>query len=148
VLTLKDVCGRLAKSQRQVYRYVQEGRLRPCAKILDQWLFDPDEIAGFERFRVPRFLRPFFWDVRLSSLSPVHHRDFILGRLLESGNQAAVVWMFQAYSRKEVVYFLARRGRDILSRRSWRFWTFVLMKTPPRRHASWRERGRRWGGLP
>lgn len=146
VLTLKDVCERLAKSQRQVYRYVQEGRLRPCAKILDQWLFDADEIAGFEKFQQPRFLRPFFWDVHLSSLSPVHHRDFILGRLLEFGNQAAVSWMFQVYSRREVVQFLANRGADILSRRAWRFWTVVL-KAPHRRPASWRQRGRRWGGI-
>lgn len=147
VLTLRDVCKRLAKSQRQVYRYVQEGRLRPCAKILDQWLFDAAEITAFKKFRLPRFLRPFFWDVRLSSLSPVHHRDFILGRLLESGNQAAVAWMRQVYSREDVVQFLAHRGADILSPRSWRFWTVVL-KAPQRRPASWRQRGRRWGGLP
>ena len=83
VLTVQEICRLLKKSRRQVYRYLKAGRLRPCARVLGLWLFSQEEAARFRQRRVPASLKRFFWDAQLSDLSPDHHRDFILGRLLE-----------------------------------------------------------------
>ncbi len=147
-LTVQEVCRRLGKSQRQVYRYLKAGRLRPCARILGQWLFSPEEMERFRTSGLPAFLKAFFWDVQLSDLSADHHRDFILGRLLETGDREALRWLFRTYSRDSILAFLSKRGTDLLSQKSWHFWAFQLGKEPKAlSNKSWRSPGRRWGGV-
>ena len=148
VLTAREVCRRLGKSRRQVYRYVRAQQLQPCARVLGQWLFSEDELQHLRRGGVPGFLRQVFWDVRLSDLSLSRHQDFILTRILEFGDRAALRWLFAAYPRKELVGFLQGRSAERLSRRAWNFWRLVLELPPatPRR-VSWRLRGRAWGGV-
>ena len=68
VLRVEEVCRRLRKSRRQVYRYLRTGRLRPCVRVLGQWLFAASEVERFGQDPVPSRLRPFFWDVQLESL--------------------------------------------------------------------------------
>ncbi len=149
VLTVREVCRRLRKSRRQVYRYVQDGVLQPCARILGQWLFPAEAVVRFTSRGVPALLKPIFWDVALSGVNPDRHRDFILARVLEYGDRAAVHWAFQHYSRAEVAAFLKGRGADLLSDRAWSFWGFLLRVDRHHRPArSWRRPGRHWGGLP
>lgn len=147
-LTVREVCHVLRKSRRQVYRYLRQGRLRPCLKVLDQWLFAQGEVDRCASRGVPSILKPFFWDVGLSSLSVEHHRDFILARLLEFGDRAAMRWVVGQYRRAELVDFLTHRGADVLSSRSYAFWAghWGLARPGPSSH-SWRRQGRRWGGL-
>ena len=148
LLTVQEVCRRLKKSRRQVYRYLRAGRLTACARILGQWLFDPRALERWEEKSLPPSFRRFFWDTPLSGLSVDAHRDFILGRLLERGDREALRWAVRTYPRVSLEEFLRGRGRDLLSRRSWNFWTLVLgldRRGHPRR--SWRRAGRRWGGI-
>lgn len=147
-LTVQEVCRLLGKSQRQVYRYLKAGRLRPCARILGQWLFSSEEVERFRKSGIPVSLKVFFWDVQLSDLSADHHRDFILGRLLETGNRKALRWLFQTYSRNSILAFLSKRGTALLSQKSWHFWALQLGKEPKAlSKKSWRSPGRRWGGV-
>lgn len=149
VLTVQDVCRLLRRSRRHVYRYLKAGRLRPCARILGQWLFSPDEIRAFQKARVPGFLRPLFWDTRLADLSADYHRDFVLARLLESGDRRAMRWAFKTYPKAALLSFLQGRGAAVLSGRALRFWTMLLRgEGTPHRRESWRRAGRHWGGLP
>ena len=145
VLTVADVCGRLHKSRRQVYRYLRAGRLQPCAQVLGQWLFAPSEVEREARCRLPRAFKRFFWDARIASLSVDHHREYILGRLLEFGDRAALRWVVQAYPRAAVVAFLKGRGADVLSQRAWQFWAlYVGLRGPQQRYRSWRSRASVW----
>ena len=147
-LTVQEVCRLLRKSQRQVYRYLKAGRLRPCARILGQWIFSFEEVQRFQKPGMPVSLRPFFWDAQFSGLSVDHHRDFILGRLLEVGDRRALRWVFQTYSRNLIFDFLGKRGTDLLSPRSWHFWALQLGREPRvLSKKSWRSQGRRWGGV-
>lgn len=147
-LTVQEVCRLLGKSQRQVYRYLKAARLWPCARILGQWLFSLEEVEQFRKSGIPVSLKAFFWDVQLSDLSADHHRDFILGRLLEVGNREALRWLFRTYSRDSILAFLSRRGTDLLSQKSWNFWALQLGKDPNAlSKKSWRSPGRRWGGV-
>ena len=148
LLTVQEVCRRIGKSRRQVYRYLKAGRLRACARILGQWLFAHEEVEQFLQGNVPVSLKSYFWDVRLSDLSIDHHRDFIFGRLLEEGDRQALQWIFRTYSRNSILDFLRRRGTELLSKRSWHFWSSQLGGKPKiHLKASWRSRGRRWGGV-
>ncbi len=146
VLTVADLCRRLGKSQRQIYRYLKAGRLHPCGRVLGQWLFSPEEAAGLARSTLPRTLQRFFWDAKLSDISVEDHRDFVLGRLLEFGDPSAMRWVFQTYSRKTVEDFLRTRGAAVLSQRTWNFWNVHLVVPHRRYPSSWRQRGRAWGG--
>lgn len=148
VLTARDVCRRLGKSRRQVYRYVGTGRLQPCGRVLGQWLFANTEVERCGRRRVPAMLRPFFWETRLSNLSPDRHSEFIMGRLLEFGDRRALAWLFRSYARKALVDFLNGRGREVLTKRTWQFWALQLgADVRRRRNAMWRSPGRAWGGI-
>ena len=147
-LTVQEVCRLLSKSQRQVYRYLKAGRLQPCARILGQWLFSSEEVEQFRKSGVPVSLKPFFWDAQLSDLSIEHHRDFILGRLLETGDREALRWLFRTYSRDSILAFLSKRGTALLSQKSWHFWVLQLGKeSKALSKNSWRSPGRRWGGV-
>lgn len=148
LLTVREVCRRLRRSRRQVYRYLRDGRLQACARILGQWLFAEADVALFGRQPVPRRFAPLFWDVRLAQVDARRHRDFILGRVLEDGERDAVRWAFRTYPRAQVAAFLTGRGADLLSRRTWHFWA-VQMGVDPRQPAGrpWRRRGRQWGGF-
>ncbi len=148
ILTAEDVCRLLRRSKRQVYRYLKAGRLQPCARILGQWLFSAEEVRRFQRDRIPSFLKPFFWDARMADLSSEHHRDFILARVLESGDRKAVRWALRTYPKQTVLSFLKDRGKAALSERAQNFWLSVLGEALPRRdRPDWRRQGRRWGGI-
>ena len=150
VLTVGDVCRRLRKSRRQVYRYLRDARLQPCAQILGQWLFAPEELRRFARDRVPRTLQWLFWDARVAALSTTSHHEYILGRLLQWGDRPALQWLFHAYPRDVMARFLQGRGRDVLDARTWQFWAQYLgVPGDTRGHLPVaRARGRAWGGLP
>lgn len=146
VLSVGDVCRLLHRSRRQVYRYINRGNLKPCARILDQWLFAKEEVERFRTGKVPSSLRPLFWDVKLSDIDIRQHRDFVLSRVLEYGDFNAIRWALREYPRQELAQFLRGRGLEILSRRSWVFWTSQLgVKLPRGAQWSWRHQGRLWG---
>lgn len=148
LLTVQDVCRRLRKSRRQVYRYLRAGRLPPCARILGQWLFDPRALDRLKKSSLPPGFRRFFWDAPLSGLSAETHRDFILGRLMEWGDRDALRWLLRTYPKNSLEEFLQGRGREVLSKRDWRFWTLFLGVEKGRQpRGRWRRAGRRWGGV-
>lgn len=148
VLSVGDVCRLLRRSRRQVYRYINRGNLKPCARILDQWLFAREEVERFQREKVPSSLRPLFWDVKLSDLDANRHRDFILARLLEYGDTKALRWARRCYSRNEFIDFLENRGADVLPIRVLLFWAKIFGAKKAETHAksSWRRRASNWPG--
>ncbi len=69
---------------------------------------------------LPPFLRPFFWDVDFHTLSIAKSAYFIISRLMEHGDEAAMFFLLKTYSRKEMINVL-KKSRS-LSRRSRNFW--------------------------
>ena len=147
VLTVTDLCRRLGKSRRHLYRLIRSGRLQPCGRVLGQWLFAPEAVGEVARRQVPNRLRRVFWDARLSDISLERHQDFVVGRVLEFGDPASLRWLFRTYARKTIAEFLNARGAAVLSKRAWNFWALQLGVSRRRRPRSWRQRGRAWGGL-
>jgi hypothetical protein len=74
--------------------------------------------------RLPHFLKEYFWDVRFEDLEIKEHQMFILRRLMEHGNENAVSWMQENFTRAELKNALSKyRG---YSKKSANFWAFIL----------------------
>ncbi|MBT7713867.1 MAG: hypothetical protein HN745_19295 [Deltaproteobacteria bacterium] len=73
---------------------------------------------------LPHHIYKFFWDVDSHRLSIVKSAQFIIGRLMEHGDESAVRFLLKNYSHDELVRVLGK-SRSI-SRRSRVFWTLFL----------------------
>jgi hypothetical protein len=70
---------------------------------------------------VPMELRRFFWDVDPAGLDPSRHKAYIIERILEFGDEKAVRWLFEAYTRDDVAAILgSSRSLSMKSRNFWR----------------------------
>ena len=73
---------------------------------------------------LPGLLRPFFWDVDFRTLSIDRSSYFIISRLMEHGDEAAMSFLLKTYSRETMIDVL--RTSRVLSRRSGNFWKIFL----------------------
>ena len=73
---------------------------------------------------LPHHIRIFFWDVDSHRLSIVKSAQFIIGRLMEHGDESAVRFLLENYNHDDLVRALGK-SRSI-SRRSRVFWTLFL----------------------
>lgn len=70
--------------------------------------------------KLPEYLRPFFWDVPFDNLSAEESSHFIISRLMEHGDEAAMRYLLTTYQRKELIHVI--RNSRAISRRSRAFW--------------------------
>ena len=75
---------------------------------------------------LPGLLRSFFWDVDFRTLSIDGSSYFIISRLMEHGDEAAMSFLLKTYSR-EIMIGVLRTSR-VLSRKSRNFWKIILEK--------------------
>jgi len=69
-------------------------------------------------------LRPFFWDVEIDKIDPQKNRDYLIERILELGDSAAVEWLFSTYPAADIKRILAQTRA--LSKKSRNFWELIL----------------------
>ena len=70
---------------------------------------------------IPEHISQFFWDVRKDSIDLVRNKIYVLSRLMELGDEEAVQWMEQRYSREDFAEILNRkRGLSAKSRNYWK----------------------------
>lgn len=69
-------------------------------------------------------LGPFFWDTDWSKIDLKKHRVYIIERILELGDPAAVRWLFSTYSDAELKR-VVKTSRNI-SAKSANYWTIIL----------------------
>ena len=74
--------------------------------------------------RLPDRLRPFFWDVLFDKLSVQESSHFIISRLMEHGDEAAMRFLLKTFHPTELIHVL-RTSRS-LSRRSRAFWKVLF----------------------
>jgi len=73
---------------------------------------------------MPHNIRSFFWDVDVDGISIVESAHFIIGRLMEHGDENALRFLLKNYSHDELVQVL--KNNRAISRRSRIFWRFFL----------------------
>lgn len=89
---------------------------------------------------VPFHLRSFFWDVKVSDFDPLQYPQYTIFRLLEYGDEQAVVWLRETFSEEQIkdVVLVERR----LSPRSANFWA-LFYEIPSREVAGLRHQSSR-----
>lgn len=75
--------------------------------------------------KLPKFLRPLFWEIEVSNLDPINKRsDYVIKRILEYGDKKAVRWMAKNFSRAQIIRVLCTT-RDI-SPKAANYWAVVF----------------------
>jgi hypothetical protein len=70
--------------------------------------------------RLPRYLHQFFWEVAPRQIDLGAHSEYIIARLLEHGDLAAIRWLLAVYRRHAIVK-VVKQSRQ-LSRKTANFW--------------------------
>ncbi|MBI3822479.1 MAG: hypothetical protein HY289_07345 [Planctomycetes bacterium] len=86
--------------------------------------------------KLPRTLRPFFWDYDFARLSWEADRDLIIARILAVGDWASLRWLRRRFPDNELRAWLIRRRGAGLSNRHLRFWELIL-DLPRRQVNAW-----------
>jgi hypothetical protein len=74
--------------------------------------------------KLPKYLSKYFWDVEFDKIDLQKRRVYILKRILEYGDQQAVIWMWKNFNESEIKDTLSKyRG---FSQKSANFWATVL----------------------
>jgi hypothetical protein len=88
------------------------------------------KITGLSKKGLPNSLKPFFWDSDFSKLGVDEYSYFIIGRLLECGDESGVNFLLNTYPPHEIIYVL--KNSRALSKRSRNFWKiFFNVKDEP-----------------
>ena len=75
--------------------------------------------------KLPKWLRPCFWDVLFCRVNGETHADFVAYRLLESGDWDGIRWLRRMAGDAPLIE-LVRKSRGVgLSRRQLRFWQLI-----------------------
>lgn len=72
---------------------------------------------------IPQYLYSLFWDVNLDNFNPTAYPEYTIARILEYGDERAVVWMKETFSEAEIKQVICTERR--LSRKSANFWALV-----------------------
>jgi hypothetical protein len=102
--------------------------------------------ASDRETRLPPALGRFFWDVPQEAVSWPASRDFIIGRLLRSGDYQAVQWLASRVGPVELAGWLRARSGGGLSPQRLRYWQLIL-DLPAEEVDEWvaRARAESWG---
>jgi len=74
--------------------------------------------------KLPQFLNKYFWDVELEKIDLRKNKVYVLRRILEYGDERAVVWMWKNFKKSEIIDVLSKfRG---CSPKSANFWALLL----------------------
>jgi hypothetical protein len=82
------------------------------------------DLEAIESGQIPEALQPLFWDVDVNRLHIERSSHFIIGRLMEHGDEIALRFLMRTYSLDQLRETLLT-NRSI-SRRSRCFWSVVL----------------------
>jgi hypothetical protein len=74
--------------------------------------------------RPPKFLKKYFWDIDFEKLDVEKYRFYVIKRILNYGDEKAILWMNKHFHRDEQIKALCTT-RDI-SPQSANFWALIL----------------------
>lgn len=70
---------------------------------------------------LPATVTRFFWDTPSKSIDPQRHKGYVISRILELGDPAAVAWLERQYSKEDIQRVVARS--KVLSPKSRSYWS-------------------------
>ena len=75
---------------------------------------------------LPAFLKSIFWSWDFSKLKKNVHKKTIIRQIMEFGSFRDVAWMFDNYSKEEILNILKNFRTGDLSKKSRNFWNIIL----------------------
>lgn len=98
--------------------------------------------------QIPEFVFSLFWEYDKETINIFEHADLIIGRIMERGTWASMLWLRKTYSEKKLVSFLEKKGRQALSPRELNYWALIA-GVPVEKREKWikesREKPHVWG---
>jgi len=91
--------------------------------------------------KLPEFIFPLFWEYDPETIDIVKHAGLIMGRIMERGSWASMLWLQRTYSKDQLVSFLEKRGNRILSSRELNYWA-LMGGIPSEKRQKWLEKAR------
>jgi len=73
---------------------------------------------------IPSNLQKYFWDTDPTKIDAKKHKQYILERLLEIGDNKAANWLQKTFSKEDIIETI-RKSRKI-SPKSANFWSLIL----------------------
>lgn len=73
---------------------------------------------------IPQHFRSLFWDTNLEKFDPTEYPIYTIERVLEYGDEEAVAWLLQIFTKEEIRQVL--RTNPHLSPRSANFWALFF----------------------
>ena len=52
---------------------------------------------------IPDFILPYLWDTRIDKISLTENARFIIERVLENGNEKAIKWLNETFSKDKII---------------------------------------------
>lgn len=72
----------------------------------------------------PIFLKKYFWDVEFGKIDKEKYPEFIIGRILEFGDEKSIKWMLENFKKLEIKDALKKRRG--ISPRSANYWSLIF----------------------
>ena len=85
---------------------------------------------------IPEFLFPLFWEYDPGTIDRAKHAGLIIGRIMERGSWASMVWLQKTYTRDQLVAFLENKGYRILPLRELNYWA-LMTGIPSEKREDW-----------
>lgn len=76
------------------------------------------------RNTIPHYAEKYFWDIDLNTFDPKKYSFFIIERILDYGDEKAVIWLFKHYA-IENIRNVADQSRSLTNKSKY-FWLKVL----------------------
>jgi hypothetical protein len=86
--------------------------------------------------KLPKRLRPLFWDTPFYRLNGAAHGDFVAYRILEAGDWESLKWLCRTVGDEPLRQLVAKRHGCGLSREQLRFWQ-AMWRLPKRTVDAW-----------
>lgn len=74
---------------------------------------------------IPKFLLPLFWEYEPKDIDIRQHAAMIIGRIMERGSWAAMIWLQKTYSKDKIVSYLENKGKHTLPPRELCYWALI-----------------------
>ena len=74
--------------------------------------------------KLPKSLKPFFWDVNFNNLDLNKNRTYIVCRVLEKGDFEDIKVVFDEYGKEAIVQVIKKTNN--ISRKTANFWSLML----------------------
>ena len=91
---------------------------------------------------IPEFLFPLFWEYDPGTIDTAEHAGLIIGRIMERGTWASMVWLKKTYTKDQLVSFLENKGHRTLPLRELNYWA-LMSGIPTEKRQNWLENASR-----